>query len=279
VTITNPLEGQNVSGTVICTADSNCDSVKWYIDDVFKAEDTSAPFTYTWDTTQYPDGDHTVKAEGYIGGVYQCEDSVTVTVGIPPPYVTITNPSEGEEVKETYTCTADSNCESVKWYIDGVFKAEDTSAPFTYTWDTTQYSNGDHTVKAEGYNGGVYKCEDSVTVTVYNPPQSWVEITNPPDGATVKGRVTITVDASSDIDTVEFYIDGARKSRNRRAPFSYRWDTRRYSDGTHTITVKGYSGGEFKAEDTITVNVANHSIALLSFLVLFLPIGIYYRRR
>jgi hypothetical protein len=63
------------------------------------------------------------------------------------------------------------------------------------------------------------------------------------------------------------------------APFSYRWRTRRSGDGEHTILVKGYDGGTFKADDSITVTVANNSIALLSWLILFLPVGIFYRKR
>ncbi|MBU7046356.1 MAG: Ig-like domain-containing protein, partial [Theionarchaea archaeon] len=111
-------------------------------------------------------------------------------------------------------------------------------------------------------------------------PSSWVEITYPADGQTVSGRrVTITASASEDIDTVQFYIDGVLRRTDSYAPFSYRWDTTRYSNGEHTIMVKGYDGGVFKADDSITVTVANYSIALLSWLVLFLPIGIIYRRR
>jgi len=283
VTITNPSNGSTVKDTVTITVSytGNIDEVRFYIDGTWKYTDTAAPFQWDWDTTQYSDGSHTIRVDGYVSGIFADDDSVTVTVDNtpPPPYVTITNPSEGQEVSGTVTCTADSNCDSVKWYIDGVFKAEDTAAPFEYSWDTTQETNGAHTVKAEGYNGGVYQTEDTVNVTVNNV-SSWIEITNPQDGQTVSGRVTVRTDQSSDIDTVRFYIDGRLRSTDTSAPFTYRWNTRRYSDGQHTITVRGYASGTLVAEDTITVEVDNSSsIALLSLLILFLPIGIYYRRR
>jgi hypothetical protein len=171
VTITYPTNGSTVSGTVNVTTSTtgNIDEVRFYIDGVYKHTDTTDPYTYSWDTTAYSEGSHTIRADGYVSGVFADDDSVTVTVdNIVEYYVTITNPSEGETVSGTVTCTANSNCDSVKWYIDGVFKYEDTSAPFQYSWDTTAYSNGNHTVKAEGYVGGVYQTEDANTCNVNN---------------------------------------------------------------------------------------------------------------
>jgi hypothetical protein len=280
ITITNPPDGSTVSDTVTCAADSNCDSVKWYIDGVFVGEDTSAPFQYLWDTTAYSNGSHTVKAEGYVSGVYECEDSVTVTVENITYYITITNPPDGSTVSDTVTCAADSNCDSVKWYIDGVFVGEDTSAPFQYLWDTIAYSDGSHTVKAEGYNGGVYQCEDSVTVTVDNIPEPYITITNPANGSTVSDTVTCAAD--SNCDSVKWYIDGVFQEEDTSAPFQYIWDTTEYSDGSHTVKAEGYNGGVYQCEDSVTVTVDNTptclGTTLLSILVLLGSAGIYRRR-
>ncbi|MBU7014252.1 MAG: hypothetical protein HXS52_09955 [Theionarchaea archaeon] len=171
VTITNPSNGSTVSGTVGVTTSitGSIDEVKFYIDGSLVKDDTASPFDYTWDTTSYSEGSHTVLAEGYVSGSLKDSDSVTVTVDNEVEYyVTVTDPTSGETVSDTVTCTASSNCDSVKWYIDGTYKAEDTSAPFQYSWDTTAYSDGDHTVKAEGYVDGVYETEDSVTCEVSN---------------------------------------------------------------------------------------------------------------
>jgi hypothetical protein len=204
-------------------------------------------------------------------------DSVTVTVDNDTYYVTITNPSDGATVSETVSVTTDTDCDEVKFYIDGTLVKDDTSSPFDYSWDTTTYSDGDHTILAEGYVSGTLEATDSVTVD--NGGESWAEITYPSEGQTVGRFVTIIVDASSDIDKVEFYIDGTLRRTDTSAPFSYRWFTRRDGDGPHTITVKGYDGGVFKAEDSVNVTVSYNSIALLSWLILFLPVGIYYERR
>ncbi len=196
--------------------------------------------------------------------------------------VTITNPSEGETVSGTVliTTTTTGCIDTVEFYIDSTLKYTDTAAPFEYSWDTTQYTDGSHTIEAKGYCSSTYTDNDVITVTVQNIP-SYVTITNPQNGATVKGKVLITTDTSPDIDTVEFYIDGVLEKTDTAAPFEWNWNTRPSGDGTHTITVKGYASGQFKDDDTITVTVKNkkNSIAFLSLLILFLPAGIYYRRR
>ncbi|MGC1120396.1 MAG: C25 family cysteine peptidase [Candidatus Methanofastidiosia archaeon] len=171
VTITSPANGATVSGTVnVTTSATGCiDMVEFYIDEELKYTDTSSPFEYSWDTTAYADGDYTILVKGYCSGVLQDDDSVTVNVDNTINYtVTITAPTLGQTVSGTVTCAATSNCSSVKWYIDDTYKAEDTSAPFQYGWDTTAYADGSHTVKAEGYVGGVYKAEDSVPCSVDN---------------------------------------------------------------------------------------------------------------
>jgi hypothetical protein len=197
--------------------------------------------------------------------------------------VTITNPSNGATVSGTVNVTTaiTGAIDEVKFYIDGSLVKDDTSSPFDYSWDTTAYPDDTYTITADGYVSGTLKDSDSVTVTVQNEqPSSWVEITAPLDGQTVSGRrVTIRADASTDITKVEFYIDGSLVRTDTSRPFSYRWNTTRYSNGNHTITVKGYAGSVYKAEDSITVTVSNGSIALLSWLILFLPVGIYYKRR
>ena len=277
VTITNPSNGAAVSGTVtITTSTTGCiDTVEFYIDSILKFTDTALPFSWNWDTTQYSSGQHTIMVKGYCSGVFKDSDVITVTLNIPPiPYVTITYPYEGQTISGTITCTANSNCDSVKWYIDGVFVGEDASAPFKYIWDTEQESNGSHTIKIEGLVGGVYQCEDSVNITVDNSVP-YITITYPLDGQTVSGIVTVTTDTNC--DEVRFYLNDKLKHTDYTAPFTWDWDTTQYKK--KKLKAEGYCSGVLMDSDQIKVKVKNPSIALLSFLVLFLSAGIIYRRR
>jgi hypothetical protein len=279
VTITNPPNGATVSGTVyITTSTVGCiDTVEFYIDGSLKSTDTTPPFQYIWDTTLYSPGTHIIEVKGYCSGVYKDSDVVTVIMTGLPYYVIITNPINDQTVSGTITCAADSNCESVKWYIDGSYIAEDISGPFQYSWDTMEYSDGTHTLEAEGYTAGVLMDSDSVTVNVINNP-AYVTITNPQNGATVSGHVLILVDASG-IDEVRFYIDETLTYTDTTAPFEYLWKTKKSGEGSHTIRAEGYYEGAFVDDDQIAVNVVKKaSIALLSFMGLLLPLGIIVKR-
>jgi subtilisin len=76
-------------------------------------------------------------------------------------------------------------------------------------------------------------------------PTPYCNITNPSDGETVTGTVTITVSA---LRRPYIYIDGVEVAKGT----SYNWDTTGYSNGLHDIeaVIRG-------ASDLITVNVDN----------------------
>ncbi|KYK28427.1 MAG: hypothetical protein HXS48_21410 [Theionarchaea archaeon] len=192
-------------------------------------------------------------------------------------FVTILNPQHGETVFGIVDITADGCTDTMEFYIDGVLEYTDTTPPFVYRWDTTTYSDGSHTIFVEQYVCGLPR-NDRVTVTVDNTVPH-VTITNPQEGQPVSRTILITTD-THDIDTVEFYIDDKLKHTDTTPPFEYKWNTRSSKDGTHAITVKGYASGIFIDNDSVTVTVKNKqkSIALLSFLVFLLPVGIYRRR-
>ncbi|MHA1908747.1 MAG: S8 family serine peptidase [Candidatus Thorarchaeota archaeon] len=59
----------------------------------------------------------------------------------------------------------------------------------------------------------------------------YVTITNPADGSTVSGTVTITIDATQ---TPTLYIDGILIGNT----YSYSWDTTSYTDGSHSIRAR-----------------------------------------
>ncbi|MBU7009127.1 MAG: hypothetical protein HXS46_00435 [Theionarchaea archaeon] len=283
VFIINPQDGDYISGTsTIMVGTIGCiDAVEFYIDGVLEYTDTTEPFTWDWDTTLYTNGPHTILVKGYCAGEFKDDDQITVFVH---PYhnVTITEPHDGDYISGTTTIAVSTiGCiDAVEFYIDGVLEYTDTTEPFTWDWDTTLYTNGPHTILVKGYCAGEFKDDDQITVFVR--PYYYVTITEPQDGDTVSGHVWIHTDVSFDIDTVEFYIDGVLEDTDTEAPFEWRWNTHKEREGTHTITVKGYASGTYRADDLITVavdNKKNRSIGLLSLLVLFIPVGIYYGKR
>ncbi len=90
-----------------------------------------------------------------------------------------------------------------------------------------------------------------------SPPT--VNITEPNDGDTVSGAVSISADASDDlgINRVEFYIDGVLKYSDSAPPYGFTWDSTEVGDGSHDILAIAYDTSNQTATHKITVNTSN----------------------
>src|SRR5258708_5775950 len=87
-----------------------------------------------------------------------------------PPTVSITSPTSGATVSSTINVTAnasdDRGVAGVQFQLDGVFGADDTTAPYSVPWDTTTASNGSHTLTAVARDtSGNRTTSSPVTVT------------------------------------------------------------------------------------------------------------------
>src|SRR5207249_1157336 len=83
----------------------------------------------------------------------------------------------------------------VQFKLDGSnFGYERTSAPYSIIWDTTQTSNGPHTVTAVARNtAGILTTSAAVTVTnVSAATAPSISITSPASGAVLTGTVNIS---------------------------------------------------------------------------------------
>lgn len=106
--------------------------------------------------------------------------STTLTVTAPPvdtpPTVTITNPSNGSTVSNRVTiqATASDNIgvTKVEFYIDNTLRFTDTTAPYSFRWDTRKVPNGLHTIKAVAYDTAGNSGSHQITVTVLNSRNS-----------------------------------------------------------------------------------------------------------
>jgi len=197
VAITYPANNSTVSGTVTirATATDNVGVVKveFYIDNNKVGEDTSSPYEYSWNTDnlQY-NSTHTIQAKAYdnAGNVGE-SPIITVTIGDSnAPEVVITNPTDGSTVSGTVLIQtqvterskktkAPSGIAKVEFYIDNNKVGEDTSSPYEYSWDTTQYTSGTHTITAKAYdNAG--NVGESPAVTVYIPVRVLILNNNAP---------------------------------------------------------------------------------------------------
>ncbi len=278
VSITSPASGATVNGTITITADAADDEgvagVRFFVDgSPVGAEDTSSPWSVSWDTTTASDGPHTLTAVARdAAGNTATSAAVTVTVDNPDttdPTVSITFPSTGATVSGTITITADAaddeGVAGVRFFVDGSpVGAEDTSSPWSVSWDTTTASDGAHTLTAVARDAaGNTTTSEPVFLTVANadttPPT--VTITVPSAGSTVAGSVQITADAADDegVVGVRFRVDGVDVgAEDTASPWQRTWDTTTVANGTHTLTaVARDAAGNTTTSQPVTVTVAN----------------------
>jgi len=180
VAIAFPTSGSAVSRTITVTANASDDvgvaGVQFRLDGgSLGAEDTAAPYAVTWDTTTVAEGAHSLSAFARdAAGNTSTSASVSVTVSndTTPPTVSITAPTAGSTVTGTVTVAANASdnvgVAGVRFQLDGAaLGAEDTTAPYSVSWDTSTATEGTHTLRAlardAANNTGT---SASVTVTI-----------------------------------------------------------------------------------------------------------------
>src|SRR2546425_254797 len=161
VSITAPTAASTVAGT-ITVSESATDNVavagvQLRVDGAnLGAEDTASPYSVSWNTTTAANGSHilTAVARDAAGNV-TTSAGVTVTVAndTTPPSASITAPAGGASVSATATVTASATDHvgvvGVQPKLAGAsLGAEDTTSPYSVSWNTTTAANGRHVLTA-----------------------------------------------------------------------------------------------------------------------------------
>ena len=191
VSITSPVSGSTVSGTSVTLSANASDNigvsgVQFRLDSSnLGTEDTSAPYSITWNTTGSTDGSHTLTAVARdAAGNTTISPGVTVTVSnvvAPPPVdtivptVSITTPTNvstvsGSSVTVSANASDNLGVSGVQFRLDSInLGAEDTSAPYSIVWNTTSATNGSHALTAVARDAaGNTTTSSGIVVTVSN---------------------------------------------------------------------------------------------------------------
>jgi len=263
VAFATPANGAMLSGVVqvqVSASDNaGVASVSVRVDNGTPFTDTSAPYTFSWDTTAVPDGPHTLTATATdtSGNTATAQLGVTVTNAPPPdttpPTVSFAAPANGATVAgvvQIQLSASDSVAvASVSVRVDNGTPFTDTSAPYTFSWDTTAVSDGPHTLTATATDTSGNTATAQLTVAVSNvstqvidaePPT--VQIVSPPNGSRTSGSVTVRVNASDNVGVVrvELYTDRVVVGTSTSASPSFRLNTRRWTRGTHVLQAAAY---------------------------------------
>ena len=188
VSVTSPAAGAALSSetaiSVSATDDVGVTLVDLYLDGYLVGSLATPPYEWIWDTTMDADGGHTLQAVAYDEAGNVSESTVvTVTVDNSAPSSVILDPTDGALVSGTTPVEADAadavtGVREVRFYVDDIWQATKSQAPYIWSWDTTTSSQGWHSVVARAVDVAGNEGATSVTVEVQNTsePQPVTEI-------------------------------------------------------------------------------------------------------
>src|SRR3989454_860388 len=193
VSISSPANGSTVSGTITATSTASDNvgvvGVQYKLDGAnLGAEDTASPYSTNWNTTTASNGSHTLTAVARDAAGNRTTSAPVPVTGSntapdpTPPAVSITSPANGTTVSSTITASATASDNvavvGVQFKLDGAnYGAEDTTSPYSTSWNTTTVSNGSHTLTAIARDAARQQTTPSpLTGTESNPaagPAKW----------------------------------------------------------------------------------------------------------
>jgi Domain of unknown function (DUF1929)/Bacterial Ig domain len=187
--------------------------------------------------------------------------------GSAAPTVALTQPANGA----TFTAPAniglaatasdaDGTVTKVEFFNGGTKLGEDTTAPYTYAWNSVGAGTYTLTARATDDSGQtVSSAPATITVTASTNAPPSAAITYPADGAAFAWKPTITVTATASdpdgqVTRVEFRDGTTLLGQDTTAPYSYTW--RNVPVGGHGLTVRAIDNsgdGTTSAAVNITV--------------------------
>jgi hypothetical protein len=183
-------------------------------------------------------------------------DTLAPTV---PTNLTASAP-DSTKVNLSWTASTDNiGVTGYKVFRNSVQIATVSTTSYTDT-SVTPGTSYTYTVAAYDAAGNTSVQSTSVAVIVPNPvldaTPPTVAITSPTNGSTIANSITISVSASDNVKVtkVEIYIDGALKVTDTASPYTYKWNSRKATSGSHTISAKAYDAAGNIGTSSIIVN-------------------------
>ncbi|MES2923539.1 MAG: Ig-like domain-containing protein [Verrucomicrobiota bacterium] len=178
------------------------------------------------------------------------------TAAASAPVVTLTDPATGSTVALPATIEitadatdADGTIARVEFYNGGTKLGEDSSVPYSFTWNGA--ISGTYSLTATAVdNENRATLSNVVSITVTNPANiaPSVAITAPANGSSVVANTAVTLtstaaDTDGIITKVEFYLAATKLGEDLTAPFSFNWAGGPVGSFTFTAVATDNDGG------------------------------------
>lgn len=190
------------------------------------------------------------------------------SAGNSAPTASVTAPSNGATFNEgdniTITANAsdsDGSITKVEFFQGSTKLGEDTSSPYSFTWNNVSAGSYNLTATATD-NGGATGSSSAVSITVNSAPNAdpTTSITAPANGASFNAGDNITISASASdsdgsINKVEFFQGATKLGEDLSAPYSFTWNN--VSAGSYDLTsVATDNVGATGASSVVSISVA-----------------------
>lgn len=194
-------------------------------------------------------------------------DEGTPVVDQEAPVVAITSPTENSTHSGLFNITANASdnigVSYVNLYVNGSFFAKDSVAPYQFSFDSNQVSDGDVKLTAVAFDAAQNNTssadhwvtvKNAVAQTDNTAPQ--IVSATPSHGSNLSGNVSISMHATDNVAAtkVAIYINGALKAQAAASSVSYSWNTRKVTTGQYNITFKAYDAAGNSTSKTNTIN-------------------------
>lgn len=207
IQIETPMKGEAVGGSnIACVAQFESRNqpitrVVFLVDGealvqkTYKDPATQARAAFVWDAKGVPAGPHTLTVRAYAGNQLVGEDEVPVVVAddgidIVKPQVHLFSPRPNSVVsgKQDIAIHASDNdrVTMVSLFVNRQLKLLQNVPPFYYSWDTTQYPNGPHTIEVWAFDPAQNKGESKPIRVFINNPTGRTDVKDLPDEAPVE---------------------------------------------------------------------------------------------
>ncbi|HEM49090.1 MAG TPA: hypothetical protein ENO27_02650, partial [Caldithrix sp.] len=233
VVVAYPYDGAvisaNVNARISAFDDEEVSEVWYYLNGVKSTSVNNIPYEIELNISSLERKvDHYIQAaakdkEGNVGYSEYVIFTVAETQDIIDPIVTIVNPQGGQVVEGIVNIVANAEDErsiqKVAFYINGDSVGLSSTYPYSYGWDTANYSDStQHTIYAKVWDGGNNTATSPViNVTVYPRTGEAGDGINPSAlilfplaGSTITDTIQVSVDLFDNVAVTraEFYVDG-----------------------------------------------------------------------
>ena len=275
VSISNPVDGSSVTGTITVTAaasdNAGISKVELLVDNAVYSTTTSTPTSFTLNTANYTNGSHTLTARatdtsGNIGS--SSNISINFSNDKTLPSVSISSPANGSTVSGTTTVNVNASdnvgISKIEFLVDGTLLANSSSSPATFTLDSVKFSNGTHTLTARATDTSGNQASASVTINVQNvatdtsPPK--ISILSPLNNSKIGSsstRIKLSLSDEIGVTKFEFFINGNLAYQYTFTPptistnFNLSWSTQNVARGTYTLQAFAYDAKNNKGSSNI----------------------------